>query len=56
MYGYPEPEHFERERRRELVIGGPTVGDNDPEYACGACGKPVRGSQLRSRSSFRLVE
>jgi hypothetical protein len=56
MYGDPEPELIERERRGELVIGGPTVGDNDAEYACGACGKPVRPSQVQSRSSFRRVE
>ena len=56
MYGDPEPDMVERAQRGELVIGAPTVGENAPEYACGACGKAVRPSQIRSRSSFRLVE
>lgn len=38
-YGYPGLETIEAEQRGELVIGGCTVYDGMPAFACTECGR-----------------
>lgn len=38
MYGEPIEELGRAEARGELVLGGCVISDNDPEWACLACG------------------
>ena len=41
LYGYPTPEAFEAAERGELAIGGCMIGEESPDYECGACGAPL---------------
>ncbi len=39
VYGFPGVELFEAAERREVVLGGCSMGIHNPEAACTACGK-----------------
>lgn len=39
VYGLPGPELMEAAERGEVVLGGCCVSDDDPRYACRACGQ-----------------
>jgi hypothetical protein len=38
VYGYPDFELGEAERRGEVVLGGCLVGPESPDYECRGCG------------------
>jgi hypothetical protein len=39
LYGYPGQEMLEAAQRGEIVLGGCMVGEDDPQYRCGRCGR-----------------
>ncbi len=41
VYGYPDLELGEAERRGEVILGGCLVGPESPEFECRACGVPL---------------
>jgi hypothetical protein len=41
VYGYPDQELAEAERRGEIVLGGCVIGPESPEFECRACGVPL---------------
>ena len=43
LYGYPTPETEARATRGEVVLAGCLIGEDDPKWACAACGAAVAG-------------
>lgn len=41
LYGYPTHEAFEASERGEIALGGCVIGEESPDFECGACGSPL---------------
>ena len=52
LHGLPSFEAFEAADRREIVLGGCLVTDDDPEFACTGFGCGLRFGGLDQASQF----
>jgi hypothetical protein len=41
-YGFPSVEMMEAAERGEIQLGGCAIQEEDPSFACAACGEPLR--------------